>query len=140
MAHYDIRQAPNDCFDLYEDGAFLCRFSRDTFRESMESLGRSSNWIGSILRLFQKKFPRPYSVRSSNSLERAIEVYGESGFVDYLRGKGFRVVKPVGISDREVIDFLEAKGYVISGLIGDIYYESKIGEKSRLEDKVGHKE
>jgi hypothetical protein len=35
---------------------------------------------------------------------------------------------------------LEAKGYVISGLIGDIYYESKIGEKSRLEDKVGHKE
>jgi hypothetical protein len=49
-------------------------------------------------------------------------------------------VKPVGISDKEVIDFLEAKGYVISGLLGDIYYEGKIDEKRRFEDKVPHNE
>jgi len=132
MGHYDIKQISQDCFDLYEDGAFLCRFSRDTFRESVTALGRSSNWIGSILRIFQKRFPQPYSVRSRNSLERALEVYGESGFLDYLRGKGFRVVKPLGISERMIIDFLESKGYVISGLLGDVYYESKIEEKRRF--------
>jgi hypothetical protein len=128
MGHYDIKPVSGDCFDLYEDGAFLCRFSRDTFRESVTALGRSPTWIGSILRIFQKKFPRPYSVRSKNSLEGAIEVYGESGFVDYLRGKGFRVVKPVGISDKKVIDFLESKGYIVAGLLGDVYYESKNGK------------
>ena len=140
MGHYDIRQVSEDCFDLYEDGAFLCRFSRDTFRESLTALGRSSNWIGSILRILQKKFPLPYPVRSKNSLERAVEVYGESGFVDYLRGKGLRVVKPLGVPDEEIIDFLEAKGWVISGLLGDVYYECKIGEKMRFQDKVCHKE
>jgi len=31
-------------------------------------------------------------------------VYGESGFVNYLRSKGFKVVKTLAISDREVID------------------------------------
>jgi len=69
-----------------------------------------------------------------------VEVYGESGFLDYLRGKGFRVVKPLGISDRMIIDFLESKGYFVSGLLGDVYYESKIEEKRRFEDKVGHNE
>ena len=125
MGHYDIRQVSEHCFDLYEDSAFLCRFSRDTFRESVTALGRSSNWIGSILRIFLKKYPSPYSVRSRNSLERAVEVYGESGFVNYLRSKGFKVVKPLAISDREVIDFLESKGYIVAGLLGDRYYETK---------------
>jgi len=59
MGHYDIKQVSEDYFDLYEDGAFLCRFSRDTFRESVTALGRSSNWIGSILRIFKKGFLRP---------------------------------------------------------------------------------
>jgi hypothetical protein len=132
MGHYDIKQVSEDYFDLYEDGAFLCKFSRDTFRVSVTALGRSSNWIGSILRIFQKRFPSPYRARSRNSLERAVEVYGESGFLDYLRGKGFRVVKPLGISDRMIIDFLESKGYFVSGLLGDVYYESKIEEKRRF--------
>ncbi len=41
-------------------------------------------------------------------------------FVDYLRGKGLRVVKPLGISDRMIIDFLESKGYLISGMLDDV--------------------
>jgi len=140
MARYYIRQVGPDRFDLHEDGVFLCSFVRSSFRESLTALGRSSNWIGSILRIFQKKFPRPYPVRSRNSLDRAVEVYGESGFVDYLRGKGFRVVKPLGISDRMIIDFLESKGYLIFGLLGDVCYETKIDEKRRFEENVGRNE
>ena len=140
MARYDFKEVKPDHFDLYEEGSFLCSFTRSTFRESLEHVGRGSNWIGSILRLFNKKFPLPYQVRSSNSLERAVEVYGEAGFVDYLRGKGLRVVKPLGISDHMIIDFLESKGYLISGLLDDIYYETKNGEKGRFKDKVAHNE
>ena len=106
----------------------------DTFRESLTGLGRSSNWIGSILRIFLKKYPLPYPVRSESSLERAVEVYGESGFVEYLRGKGLRVVKPLGISDL-MIDFLESKGYIIAGLLGDVYYETKANQIVDIERK-----
>ena len=110
--------------------------SRSTFRESLEHLGRSSNWVGSILRLFLKKYPVPYPVYSRSPLERAIEVYGESGFAEYLRSKGFKVVKPMSITDSAVIDFLESKGYVIAGLLDDVYYETGIDRKSTtLEEK-----
>jgi hypothetical protein len=136
MARYDIKQSKPDRFDLYEDGSLLCSFTRSTFRESLEHIGRGNNWIGSILRIFLKKFPPFHPVRSRNSLQRAVEVYGESGFVDYLRGMGLRVVRPLGISDRMIIDFLEPKGYVISGLLGDVYYESSINENRGSEGKV----
>lgn len=100
------------------------------------SHGRSPNWIGSILRIFLRKFPRTYPVRSKTSLERAIEAYGKSGFVDYLNGKGFRVV----MSYREVIDFLESKGYIISGLLMMSIMTVKLMKRSDLRTRFPHKE
>jgi len=135
MGHYDIKQVSEDCFDLYEDGAFLCMFSRDTFRESLTGLGRSSNWVGSILRLFNKKYPLPFTACSMSKFERALAIRGESGFAEYLRFKGFKVVKPLDVTDREIIDFLESKGYIVEGLLTDVYYETRIYHKSRFEEK-----
>jgi len=114
---------------------FSVRFSRDTFRESLTALGRSSNWVGSILRILLKRYPSPYPVYSRSSFERAVDVYGESGFAEYLRSKGFRVVKPLDVTDREIVDFLESKGYIVEGLLTDVYYDTRIDQKSRFEEK-----
>lgn len=54
MGRYDIKQVAPDRFDLYEDGVFLCSWSRSTFRGSISVVAYSSNWVGSILRLFNK--------------------------------------------------------------------------------------
>ena len=44
-------------------------------------------------------------------------------------------MKPLGISDRLIIDFLESKGYIVAGLLADVYYETRIDRKSRFEEK-----
>jgi hypothetical protein len=56
-ARYDIVQVSDDLFEIFEDGMSLIKFKRSNFRTSHEALDRSSNWIGSILRLFLKKYP-----------------------------------------------------------------------------------
>jgi len=129
MGRYDIRQVASDRFDLYEDGVLLCSWSRSTFRESISTIAYSSNWIGSILRLFNKKFPLPFRPHFQTPIERAESVYGEFVLADYLRSKGLRVVKPMPVSDVDIVNILESKGYLISGMIGDVYYETK-GERN----------
>lgn len=109
-------------FELYENGTFLVSFSRSSFRSALESLGRGSNWIGSILRLFLKKYPYepPCPMQQRSQLDRI----GEGVLVDYLRSKGFRVVKNLKVLDREVIAYLEQNGYLVEGLLNDAYYRS----------------
>jgi hypothetical protein len=58
-AMYDFVQVSDDLFELFEDRISLVKFKRSNFRTSLEALERSSNWIGSILRLFLKKYPLP---------------------------------------------------------------------------------
>jgi len=58
-ARYDIVQGSGDLFEINEDGISLVRFKRGNFRTSLETLSRSQNWIGSMLRLFLKKYPSP---------------------------------------------------------------------------------
>ena len=41
---------------LYEKESLLVKFTRETFREELECLGRSSQWIGYILRLLNQKY------------------------------------------------------------------------------------
>jgi hypothetical protein len=63
---YSFENLGNDVFELYEYGVLLFKFSRDSFRSDCKQYAnlnfRSSNWIGSILRLFHKKFPAPFPV------------------------------------------------------------------------------
>ena len=139
-AHYRLIQKSEGLFELYEDGKFLVKFTRDTFRSELEKLNRSSNWIGSILRLFHNKYPLPSPSNVSRSdLERLVDRLKEEGLADYLRSKGFRVIKPLWVSDREVISFLESKGYAIDGLLDGAYYstaDKALEVKALVEDKA----
>lgn len=123
--------SPDAVFELYEDGNLLVTFSFKTFREDLRLVGRGENWIGSILRLFLKKHPRKYSYPISQ--RSVLDRLGEDKLVDYLRSKGFRLVKPLNVSDKEIVRYLEAKGYFIEGILDDCYYSSpvKIIEKVR---------
>jgi hypothetical protein len=58
-SRYDIVQVSDDLFEIFEDGISLVKFKRSNFRTSLEVLNHSSNWIGSILRLYLKKYPPP---------------------------------------------------------------------------------
>lgn len=121
---YEIINVSETEYALYEFGRLLTTFTRDTFRSKLEQLGRGSQWIGSILRLLNKKYP----FRSSLSLSQQrsdLDRVGESVLVDYLRSKGYRVVKNLRLKDQDIINYLEAKGYSIEGLLpGDTYYRS----------------
>jgi hypothetical protein len=78
-----------------------------------------------------KEFPITPIPYSRNDLERAIDGFGEDGLAEYLRSKGFRVTKSIkNVSDKEIIRYLETKGYIIQGLLDGYYYDSK----EKLED------
>ena len=124
-ARYRIDRASEEHFELFEDGILLVCFTRQTFRKEMEGLHRSSNWVGAMLRLFLKRYPLPSPTYVRSAFERLFDSVGESGLADYLRSKGLRVVKNLPVPDGEIIRYLEAQGYAIEGLIGDIYYTTK---------------
>jgi hypothetical protein len=124
-ARYNIVQLTDDLFEIFEDGIYLVKFKRSNFRTSLEVLNRSSNWTGSILRLYLKKYPPPRVHPIRTDFDRLYDKIGETGFVDYLRSKGLRVVKPLQFNDMDIIKFLESRGYVIEGLTGDYYYSTE---------------
>ncbi|GER94657.1 hypothetical protein A45J_2421 [hot springs metagenome] len=123
--------SPDAVFELYEDGNHLVTFCFKTIREDLGAVGRGENWIGSILRLLDKYYPRKYScpIQERSSLDRI----GEERLVEYLRSKGFRVFKHFDISDKEIVRYLESKGYFVEGLLDGCYYSTpfKIIEKVR---------
>jgi hypothetical protein len=127
---YEIKQNSNGSFLLYHGSDLLTTFTRINLREKLEScactLGFSSNWIGSILRQLNKKYPVPYPELNEkrSDLQRLIDRIGFDGLAEYLRSKGLRVTKKLNIPDREIIKVLEKEGYEINGLINDVYYES----------------
>jgi hypothetical protein len=53
---YRILQVSPGVLELYEKESLLVKFTRETFREELECLGRSSQWIGYILRLLNQKY------------------------------------------------------------------------------------
>lgn len=121
---YKIVRILNDTFQLYEDGVQIASFTYMTFRDELQALGRSSNWIGSILRLLHRRYPPSKTYKQRNDLERLVDQIGESGLADYLRSKGIRVFKSLSVPDKALIAYLEAKGYVIEGLLEGSYYST----------------
>ncbi len=119
-------------FELYEDGKHLVTFCFKTIREDLRVLGCSENWIGSILRLLDKYYPRRYSYPVSQQ-RSVLDRFGEDKLVDYLQAKGFRVVKCLDISDKEIVMYLETKGYSVEGLLDDCYYSTPL----KILEKVG---
>lgn len=122
---YRIFEVSKGVFELYEGEIFLAQFTRATFREKLEGLSRGSNWIGSILRLLNQKYPLPLKPYVISSLERVVGHLGERGIADYLRSKGLRVIKELDVPDRDLIKFLELEGYIVEGLVEGNYYSTK---------------
>jgi hypothetical protein len=129
---YKFKEKAPGNYALYENGRVLVKVKRESFQEDMSAVGRSSNWVGCMLRLLNETFPSsipPYV--PPLPLQDAVNRYGETGLVDYLRNKGLRVVKPLKASDREIVGYLESRGWIIDGLLGDSYYSTEEnGEKS----------
>ncbi|HXX80995.1 MAG TPA: hypothetical protein VEI46_05555 [Thermodesulfovibrionales bacterium] len=51
---------------------------------------------------------------------------------DYLRSKGFRVVKPLkNLKDEEVVKYLQSLGYEIDGFLNGAFYSSDLRGCSR---------
>jgi hypothetical protein len=130
-ARYKLVEKSNDIYELYEDGEFLIRFTRETCRQDLCKLHRSSHWVGCILRLFRREYPLPPPADTRSDLERLIDRFREEGLADYLRSKGFKVVRSLKVSDREIITFLESQGYEIEGLLNDSYYSTKENRSKR---------
>lgn len=123
-AKYNFQALPNGVYELYEDNVFLLSFTQKTFRKQFESLGRSSNWVGSMLRLFYKKYPLQWPSTNLDGLAKSDYVL-ESEYIENLKARGFRIFKPSPASDNEMIEFLEKRGFLIEGLkLNGTYYTS----------------
>ncbi len=131
MAKYRIEDAGDGSFNLYHSDLFLVTFRCDTFRKQLECVatewGFSTNWIGSMLRLFHKHHPFPLQTTKRTDFDRLVSGLGVSGIADYLRSKGLRVVKRLSVDDDVLIKFIEQQGYVVEGLVADCYYSSAGG-------------
>lgn len=124
-----IEEISSGIFGLYENNTVVARFSRRQFREKLEetahSLGSSSNWICSILRLFHKKFP-PAVVSRNHSVTEILSSMSDDRFLEYLRSRGFRVYRPIKISVVDIVKHLENKGYCVEGLVHDEFYSTEL--------------
>lgn len=123
-------QSFSKSFQLFHGDVYLCTFNRQNIREVLEltasNLGFSSKWIGSILRLFLRRYPAPVgSYHQRTDFDRLVSRLGVEGLAVYLRSKGYRVVQKIKVSDFQIINFLESNGYEIEGLCGDVHYTTR---------------
>ena len=51
---------------------------------------------------------------SGYPFDNFIQAAGEHGIADYLHNKGFRIYKPVNVSDSELINCLPANVYIVA--------------------------
>lgn len=124
MGMYKYEQVSDGVFKLYEKGVLLLEFPRKKVRESLESLCRGSNWVGSLIHILNKKYPLNYvcPIQQRSLCDRI----GNDRLVNYLKSKGFRVYQNMEVKDRDIIDHLEKQGFIIEGLLKDNYYRSPL--------------
>jgi hypothetical protein len=112
-ARYRFNERSEGIFQLYEDGELLCEFTRLSFRERMEFLGRGPNWIGSMLRLFHRTYPMTFKETMRSPLDKVRNSLGDHGIADYLRQKGYHVFRPLPVPDDELISYVKSRGYIV---------------------------
>lgn len=109
-------------------GKPLLTFSDSTFRSTFEAYaldsGFSSNWVGSMLRLFRKNFSLPSPVVERTSLDRLVYKIGVLGIVEHLKSRGYRVSRSLDVSDSDLIRYLEKEGFEVEGVSGDVSFSS----------------
>ncbi len=111
---YHFRERSKDIFELYENGELLCEFTRLSFCERLEILGRGSSWIGSMLRLFHRSYPMAFKEKEEKPpFAKVLRSLGYHGIVDYLRQRGYRVYQRLPVSDHEMISYVRSRGYVV---------------------------
>jgi hypothetical protein len=106
MQRYRIDKV-GETFTLFEESTLVCSFTRETFRKTLENLDRSSKWIGYIVRLLNQQYPYEAKRPSVDSPER----YGAGYLIDYMQSKGYKVFRPLPISDFEIACYLMSKGF-----------------------------
>jgi hypothetical protein len=125
---YCFKTNDNITFQLYENSNHLFDFTRKNMREAFEYYANandlSSKWIGAVMRIFWKKYPAPIVRKERTDLERLVDKIGIEGIADYLRSKGLRVVKKLNVRDDQLVELLESHGYLVEGLIEDVFYSS----------------
>lgn len=119
-ARYQITEVSPGLYDLFEDNLIIARFSRKSFREDLQILGRGDGWIGSILRLFNRAYPALAAARINPAppIDDILHSLGERGIADYLRYKGYTVYKRLDVPDETLINLLLARGYVVEASEG----------------------
>ncbi|MEW6586152.1 MAG: hypothetical protein AB1442_11145 [Nitrospirota bacterium] len=135
VKRYRIIDLGQGRYSLHHGTLHLGSFSRDNLRESLEEIADefdfSSNWIGAILRIFNKMYPFPHAQKRRTALDRLLFLLGgDDGAADYLRSIGCRVVKrlPSGVSKMDIVRHLEGNGWEIAGLIDGCYHETSLVE------------
>lgn len=115
---YRIEYVGRGLYDLFEGSDKLCSFTRhfQSLRASLEAVGRSSNWVGCMVRLFNQKFPVRLPVKSLSSGPARFP--HDVDIVAYLRDRGYLVYRPLPITDSELISYIKSRGYKVEKGVG----------------------
>ena len=118
-AKYAFEELSPDVFQIKEDGFFLLKFTRSKIRIELEEFAerydRSSKWIGSIIRLFNERFPSPH--KQSFRIDPVNLLRKEERYTKALRDRGYNVYKPSATPEEEMITFLRSRGLVVDGAL-----------------------
>lgn len=143
--HRYLFEKVGQVYEFYDSGVFQLRFQDSSFRSAFEVYASenhfSSNWIGSMLRIFRKKYPLPSPVSQRNNAERFLLRYGDEAGVKILRSNGFKIDLKTDFSMKALVQAMESRGYVVVGLLNDCYYDSEQNHKGRevldVQESVG---
>jgi len=87
-------------------------FNRSNFRKVFESLGYSSQRIGSVLRVLNVKFP----IEHLRVRRGGVSNFSDSVLVEFLRWHGYLVCRDIPVSIEEVIKEFERRGFMVRSM------------------------
>jgi hypothetical protein len=120
----------SDLVRFYDSGVFQFSFSGPFNRPLFESYASenslSSNWVGSMLRLFYQCFPTLNPTVSPtvkrNDADRFLTKYGDQAGIEILRSRGFQVNFRFESSISELIEALEVRGFEVKHYVDQENY------------------
>jgi len=116
MARYKWEYLGQGLYQFTEIGVRTFVFRRRNLRQLLEEFGKSSHWVGSLIREFNKAFP--YETCRFKK-EKVLESYSLGELVAYLRERGYAVYAPLPFRDEDIVGHLGKFGFKVSRPLAD---------------------
>ncbi|MCE5194374.1 MAG: hypothetical protein LLF28_02795 [Nitrospiraceae bacterium] len=118
---------------LYDSDKLVAKFTRLDFRDVLEGLDLSPQFIGHVLKMLNRLYPLPSL--PVNEPQQVSDVHSLGYVMEYLTVKGYRVYSPSPFSDAELVSFVKSRGYFVEPVANFFYLKSCLNNLSEVENE-----